>query len=174
MADETPKPAKPIKNAATTAAPKAKPAAAATPAAAKPPARAAPKPRAAAKAAGGAFADVTGTASQSFKDGAAKLTKDATGKARAYAEDGKARVGGVLDELSKMMGDAAGTVDEKVGAQYGQYARSAADAVSGFSESLKSKNVDDIVADARDFVKKSPAIAIGTAAALGFVLMRLI
>jgi ElaB/YqjD/DUF883 family membrane-anchored ribosome-binding protein len=102
------------------------------------------------------------------------MTKDATGKARAYAEDGKARVGGVLDELSKMMGDAAGTVDEKVGAQYGNYARSAADAVSGFSESLKSKNVDDIVADARDFVKKSPAIAIGTAAALGFVLMRLI
>ncbi len=177
MADETPKPATPIKKAATKAAPKAKPAAAA---AAKPATKAAPKPKAAAKpkatakAATGAFADVTGTASKSFKDGAAKLGKDASGKARAYAEDGKARVGGVLDELSKMMGDAAGTVDEKIGAQYGNYARSAADAVSGFSESLKSKNVDDIVADARDFVKKSPAIAIGTAAALGFVLMRLI
>lgn len=187
MADETPKPATLIKKAATRVTPKAKPAAAA---AAKPAAKAAPKPKAAAKpkaapkpkatakpkakSATGAFADVTGTASKSFKDGAAKLGKDASGKARAYAEDGKARVGGVLDELSKMMGDAAGTVDEKVGAQYGNYARSAADAVSGFSESLKSKNVDDIVADARDFVKKSPAIAIGTAAALGFVLVRLI
>ena len=165
MADQTPKPAKPIKKAA----PKAKPAAAA---AAKPAFRSAPKPKSAKPV--GAFADVTGTATQSLKDGAAKLTKEATGKARSYAEDGKARVGGVLDELSKMMGDAAGTVDEKVGAQYGNYARSAADAVSGFSESLKSKNVDDIVADARDFVKKSPAIAIGTAAALGFVLVRLI
>jgi ElaB/YqjD/DUF883 family membrane-anchored ribosome-binding protein len=176
MADETPKPAKPIKKATTEAAPKAKPAAAkpATKAAAKPAAKAAPKPKATAKPAAGTFADVKGTATQSLKDGAAKMTKDATDKARAYAEDGKARVGGVLDELSKMMGDAAGTVDEKVGAQYGQYARSAADAVSGFSESLKSKNVDDIVSDARDFVKKSPAIAIGTAAALGFVLMRLI
>lgn len=177
MADETPKPAAPIKKAATKAAPKTKPAApkaaAARPAAAKPAAKAAPRPKATAKPAN-AFADVTGGATQSLKDGAAKLTKDATGKARAYAEDGKARVGGVLDELSKMMGDAAGTVDEKVGAQYGNYARSAAEAVSGFSESLKSKNVDDIVADARDFVKKSPAIAIGTAAALGFVLMRLI
>ena len=147
MADETPKPAKPIKKAATKAAPTAKPAAA----------RAAPRPRAA-KPAASAFADVTGTATQSLKEGAAKLGKEASGKARAYAEDGKARVGGVLDELSKMMGDAAGTVDEKVGAQYGNYARSAAEAVSGFSESLKSKNVDDIVADARDFVKKSPAI----------------
>jgi ElaB/YqjD/DUF883 family membrane-anchored ribosome-binding protein len=175
MADETPKPDTPIKKAATKAAPKAKaaaPKAAAKATAAKPATKAAPK--AAAKPAAGGFADVTGAATQSFKDGAAKLGKDASGKARAYAEDGKARVGGVLDELSKMMGDAAGTVDEKVGAQYGNYARSAADAVSGFSESLKSKNVDDIVADARDFVKKSPAIAIGTAAALGFVLMRLI
>jgi ElaB/YqjD/DUF883 family membrane-anchored ribosome-binding protein len=177
MADETPKPATPIKKAATKAAPKAKAAApkpaAAKSAAAKPAAKVAPKPKPAAKPAS-AFADMTGDATKSFRDGAAKLGKDATGKARAYAEDGKARVGGVLDELSKMMGDAAGTVDEKVGAQYGNYARSAADTVSGFSESLKSKNVDDIVADARDFVKKSPAIAIGTAAALGFVLMRLI
>jgi len=178
MADETPKPATPIKKAATKAAPKAKAAApkaaaAKAPAAKSAAAKPAPRPRTAAKPAG-AFADVTGEATKSFKDGAAKLGKDASGKARAYAEDGKARVGGVLDELSKMMGDAAGTVDEKVGAQYGNYARSAAEAVSGFSESLKSKNVDDIVADARDFVKKSPAIAIGTAAALGFVLMRLI
>lgn len=170
MADETPKPAKPIKKAATKAAPTAK---AAAP---KPATKPAPRKPAAAKTApkANAFADVGGTATQSLKDGAAKMTKEATDKARAYAEDGKARVGGVLDELSRMMGDAAGTVDEKVGAQYGQYARSAADAVSGFSESLKSKNVDDIISDARDFVKKSPAIAIGTAAALGFVLMRLI
>ena len=179
MADETPKPAKPVKKAATKAAPKAKPAAVAKPAAKRPAPKASAAKPAAAKAAPkgakpSAFADVSGTATQSLKDGAAKMTRDATDKARAYAEDGKARVGGVLDELSRMMGDAAGTVDEKVGAQYGQYARSAADAVSGFSESLKSKNVDDIVADARDFVKKSPAIAIGTAAALGFVLMRLI
>lgn len=172
MADETPKPAAPAKKAATKAAPRAKSATSAAPASGGINAKAAkttpkPKPKSAVE-------EVTAAASQSFKDGAAKLGKDATGKARAYAEDGKARVGGVLDELSKMMGDAAGTVDEKVGAQYGNYARSAADAVSGFSESLKSKNVDDIVADARDFVKKSPAIAIGTAAALGFVLMRLI
>lgn len=172
MAEDTPKPAAPIKKAPTKAAPKAKPAAAAAateqPAATK---RATAKPKASAK---DAFADVTGAATQTLKEGAAKITQEATGKARAYAEDGKAKVGGVLDELSKMMGDAAGTVDEKVGAQYGNYARSAAEAVSGFSESLKSKNVDDIVADARDFVKKSPAIAIGTAAAIGFVLVRLI
>ncbi|MFA5963094.1 MAG: hypothetical protein WC804_03655 [Sphingomonas sp.] len=174
MAEDTPKPAAPIKKAATKPAPKAKPAAAKTAAAKPATATKATRPKATAKPAKGAFADVASSATQTLKEGAAKMTKEATGKARSYAEDGKARVGGVLDELSKMMGDAAGTVDEKVGAQYGNYARSAADAVSGFSESLKSKDIDDIVADARDFVKKSPAIAIGTAAAIGFVLVRLI
>lgn len=113
-------------------------------------------------------------AAQLLKDGAAKLTKEATDRARAYAEDGKAKAGGALDELVKMMTDAAGTVDEKLGEQYGQYARTAADRVSSFSEGLKAKELDDLIEDARGFVQKSPAIAIGTAAALGFVLVRLI
>jgi ElaB/YqjD/DUF883 family membrane-anchored ribosome-binding protein len=39
---------------------------------------------------------------------------------------------------------------------------------------LKAKEHDDLIEDARGFVQKSPAIAIGTAAALGFVLVRLI
>lgn len=114
-----------------------------------------------------------GTA-QTLKDGAAKITQGVTDRAKSYAEDGKSRAGSALDELAQMMNDAAGTVDEKVGAQYGQYARTAAEAVTGFSESLKAKNVDDLIADATGFVKKSPAIAIGTAAALGFVLIRLV
>lgn len=116
----------------------------------------------------------TSSTAQTLKDGAAKLTQGVTDRAKTYAEDGKSRAGSALDELAQMMHDAAGTVDEKVGAQYGQYARTAADAVTGFSESLKAKNVDDLIADATGFLKKSPAIAIGTAAALGFVLIRLV
>lgn len=110
---------------------------------------------------------------QQLKDNVVKFANDAGEKAKVFAEDGKSRAGGALDELSKMLHDAAGTVDEKVGEQYGQYARSAADAVSNFSNSLKAKQVDDLIDDARDFVKKSPAVAIGTAAAIGFVLARL-
>ncbi|MDQ2879223.1 MAG: hypothetical protein M3R41_09135 [Pseudomonadota bacterium] len=177
MADETPKPAAPIKRAATRAAPKGganSVAARAKPAVTKPKAmraKSGTSPKAAAKA---TLADVTASAKQSFKDGAAQISKDAGTKARSYAEEGKARAGGVLDELARLMGDAAGTVDEKVGAQYGQYARGAADAVSNFSSSLKSRNVDDLIGDVREFARKSPAVAIGTAAALGFVMVRLI
>ncbi|GAA0325000.1 hypothetical protein GCM10009087_39130 [Sphingomonas oligophenolica] len=201
MATDTPKapkPAKPVKKAATTATPKAVTARAASPkpAAAKP-SRAAPTPKPAqtpkpvkpkkgptvdtstidkpeSSGSSAKPADTKPNASQLIKDSAAKLTKEAGDKARAYAEEGKTRAGGVLDELARMMNEAAGTVDEKLGEQYGQYARSAAGGVSDFSDSLKAKKLDDLIEDARDFVKKSPAVAIGTAAALGFVLVRLI
>ena len=113
-------------------------------------------------------------AGQALKDNVIKFANDAGEKAKGFAEDGKSRAGTALDELAKMLQEAAGTVDEKVGDQYGQYARTAADAVSSFSDSLKAKQVDDVIDDVRDFVKKSPAVAIGTAAAIGFVLARLV
>lgn len=116
----------------------------------------------------------TSAAAQLLKDGASKLGKEAADRARGYVDDGKAKAGGALDELARMMTDAAGTVDEKLGEQYGQYARTAAGKVTDFSEGLKAKELDDLIEDARGFVQKSPAIAIGTAAALGFVLVRLI
>src|SRR3546814_12646923 len=72
------------------------------------------------------------------------------------------------------MTNAEGSVDEKLGAQYGDYARSAAQSLSGFSQSLDAKDIDQLLDEARDFVRKSPAIAIGTAAAVGFVLARLV
>ncbi len=113
-------------------------------------------------------------ATQTLKDKTADLRGQATDKARLYAEDGKARASGALEQLAQMLTDAAGQVDEKVGAQYGQYARTAADKVQGFSSSLNDQSVDDIVDTARDFVRKSPAVAIGAAAALGFVVARLL
>ncbi len=119
-------------------------------------------------------ATLTGSTTQTLKDEASKLSVKATEKARGLADEGKARATGALDEFSKLMEDAAGTVDEKLGEQYGQYARSAAKAISGFSDNLRGKEVDDLIADASDFVRKSPAVAIGTAAALGFLLARIV
>ena len=113
-------------------------------------------------------------ARQTLKDEAGKLTQTGIDKAKSYAVDGKDKAGGALDEFAKLMNDAAGSVDEKLGAQYGDYARSAANSLTGFAETLRNKDVDDLLADAKDLVKKSPAVAIGTAAAVGFVLARLV
>lgn len=111
---------------------------------------------------------------QQLKDEASKLGSQAAERARAFAGEGKDRATSALDEIARLMQSAAGEVDTKLGAEYGRYARSAADGIQGFAESLRGKEVDDLIADAGAFVRKSPAIAVGTAAAVGFVLARLI
>lgn len=111
---------------------------------------------------------------QLAREEASKLFGQAGDKARSFADTGKERATGALDEFSTLMRDAASSVDEKLGAQYGAYARNAADQISGFAESLRGKQVDDLVDDARAFVTRSPAVAVGIAAGVGFVLARLL
>ncbi len=113
-------------------------------------------------------------AKQAIRDGASKAAGQATEKLRAYADDGKERAGSALDQLSQLLTDAAAQVDGKLGEQYGQYARSAADQVQGFADTVRNKDVDALIDDARSFVKASPGVAIGIAAALGFVVARLV
>ncbi|KQU62341.1 hypothetical protein ASG67_04415 [Sphingomonas sp. Leaf339] len=116
----------------------------------------------------------TADAKQAIRDGAGKVGQQATEKLRTLADDGKAKAGTVLDQLSQLLIDAGAQVDEGIGAQYGEYARSAAGQVSEFAETVRSKNIDDLIEDARDLVKASPAVAVGAAAAIGFVVARLI
>lgn len=109
-----------------------------------------------------------------FAGGAGKLQQQAYDKVRMFAEDGKAKAGGLLDQLAQMLTDAAGTVDEKLGDQYGHYARNAAGTVTGFADQVRAKDLDSLIEDARGYVQKSPAAAVGFAAAFGFVAARLI
>jgi len=123
---------------------------------------------------GGDIGSKLGDAKQAARDGAGKIGTQASEKVRAYAEEGKARAGGALDQLSQMLTDAAAQVDDRLGAQYGNYARQAAGSVQTFSSSVKDKDLDVLLEDARGFVRKSPAVAIGVAAAIGFAVARLV
>lgn len=127
-------------------------------------------------AAKSAASEPTGAAgaTQTLKDGAATLRTQAQDKARLYAQDGKAKATDALGQLSQLLTDAADQVDEKLGAQYGQYARTAAEKVQSFSSTIDAKDVDELVEDARALVRQSPAVAIGVAAGLGFVVARLL
>lgn len=98
----------------------------------------------------------------------------ATDSVRAAAVKGKDRATEAVGSISKLIRDSAGTIDDNVGKQYGDYARSAADMVEGFASKMDAKDVDALAEDARQFVRKSPAVAIGAAAAIGFVLARLV
>lgn len=103
----------------------------------------------------------------SFKD-------QAGGKARDAANRGKERAAEAMGGIGKIIRESADTIDDKVGKQYGDYARSAADTVDGFADKVDGQDIDALVEDARQFIRKSPAVAIGAAAAIGFVLARVI
>lgn len=122
----------------------------------------------------GEAGSTVGGAKQALRDNVAKGREQAADKARLLAEDGKAKASDALGQLSQLLRDAAQQVDHKLGEQYGQYARGAADRVQGFTSAIDEKSVDDLLADAREMVRKSPAAAVGVAAGLGFVVARLL
>ena len=160
---KAPTPPATTKAAARKAAPKPKTAARKT----------AAKPRAAATKAVKPVKMKAANASESFKDQASAFVGKAGEKAREYASTGKDKATDSLASLSGFVEDVAKSVDDRLGKQYGDYARRAASTVSGIADSLKGKEIDDLVADTRKFVREKPAVAIGAAAALGFVLTRI-
>jgi ElaB/YqjD/DUF883 family membrane-anchored ribosome-binding protein len=98
---------------------------------------------------------------------------DAKVKGRELATEGKVKAGEGLRSLSKLVNDNAYQVDERLGAKYGDYARSASKSLDGYASRLDEKSVDDLVEDGREFVRKSPGKALGIAAVVGFMLSRL-
>jgi ElaB/YqjD/DUF883 family membrane-anchored ribosome-binding protein len=114
------------------------------------------------------------TAKRAFGDTAASFTEQATARARDYTAQGKDRAVEALDGVASLVGDAAIQVSEKLGPQYGGYVQQAAEAVSGLAGTLREKDADELIDDARNMVRSSPAIAIAAAAAVGFVLARVV
>jgi ElaB/YqjD/DUF883 family membrane-anchored ribosome-binding protein len=117
-------------------------------------------------------AEATGV--KNVKDEFNSFKDQASEKARDAANRGKERAAEAMGGFGKIIRESAGTIDEKVGKQYGDYARSAADTVDGFADKVEAQDIDALVEDARQFIRKSPAVAIGAAAAIGFILARVV
>lgn len=98
---------------------------------------------------------------------------EAREKAFMFANDGKARTSQAMSSVSKMIDDNATVIDEKVGVKYGDYARDAARSINDAAVRLDEKTLDELGEDAKAFVRQSPALAVGLAAATGFFLGRM-
>jgi ElaB/YqjD/DUF883 family membrane-anchored ribosome-binding protein len=96
-------------------------------------------------------------------------------KARAgeLAVEGKAKASEALSGLAKLVGENAGTVDEKLGSKYGDYARSTSRSLQDTATALDNRSVEQLGEDAREMVRKSPGMAVGLAALAGFMFARL-
>lgn len=107
------------------------------------------------------------------KDQVGTLRGQAGEKLRAYADTGKGRTETLLDDLQEVINDAARAVEQRFGPEYADYGRKASSAVSSLNDKLRGKSVDDLLGDTRDLVRKSPGVAMGVAALVGFALVRI-
>ena len=111
---------------------------------------------------------------QRIRDGGEKLSNEATDRARGFVSQGLERSAEALSNVSKLVGDTAAGLDERLGQEYGDYARKAASAIENTANNIASKNPDELIEDTRNFVRNSPGLAVAGAAIVGFVVARLI
>lgn len=116
----------------------------------------------------------TGAIGDKLRTGGEKLSGQVGEKARGFVTQGLERSSEALANVSRMVGDTADGIEERLGPDYGEYARRAAGAIENAANSLASKDPDELIDDTRTFVRNSPGIALAGAAVVGFVLARLI
>jgi ElaB/YqjD/DUF883 family membrane-anchored ribosome-binding protein len=123
---------------------------------------------------GKAYQEKIAGASGQWHDDARTYAADAKVKAAALASEGKTRASDALAAVGKTIADTASTVDEKLGPQYGDYARNAARWTQETAAKLESKDFAELGEDVKEFVRKSPGTALGIAAVAGFVVSRML
>ena len=109
-----------------------------------------------------------------LKSGGEKLSGQAADKARGLVGQGLERSSEALTNVSKLVGDTAAGLDERLGPEYGEYARKAANALEEAANKIGAKDADELIDDTREFVRKSPGVALAGAAIIGFALVRLV
>ena len=109
-----------------------------------------------------------------FRSGREQLAGQAGEKARGLVTQSLERTSEALANVSRMVGDTASGIDERLGPEYGDYARRAAGAIENVANSIAEKDPDELIDDTRNFVRNSPGIALAGAAVVGFVVARLL
>lgn len=121
----------------------------------------------------GAYGEQLKGKSEDWQDQAKKYGDQAKVKALEIATEGKARTSDAIFGLGKVVSENASLIDEKIGTKYGNYARNAAKSLNDAAEKIESKDVAELGEDAKEFVRKSPGLAVGMAAAAGYLLARI-
>ena len=109
-----------------------------------------------------------------FRSGREQLTSQAGEKARGLVTQGLERTSEALANVARMVGDTAPGIEERLGPEYGDYARRAAGSIENVANTIASKDPDELIEDTRNFVRNSPGVALAGAAVVGFVVARLL
>src|SRR5437762_1257545 len=109
-----------------------------------------------------------------IRDGREKLASQAGDKARGLVTQGLERTAEALANVSKAVSETAPGIEERLGPDYGDYARRAAGAIENAANSIAEKDPDELIEDTRNFIRNSPGVALAGAAVVGFVVARLL
>ena len=109
-----------------------------------------------------------------FREGREQLAGQAGEKARGLVTQGLERTSEALANVARMVGDTAPGIEERLGAEYGDYARRAAGSLEEAANNIAAKDPDELIEDTRNFVRNSPGVALAGAAVVGFVVARLL
>lgn len=111
----------------------------------------------------GAYAEGLRHDAHDLADKAGARLKDAADVGREKAAEG-----------AHMLADATRSAAARFNAEgrIGEYAARTADGLDHFSETLKGSTLDDLAADATNFIRENPLVATGAAALVGFALVR--
>ena len=111
---------------------------------------------------------------EKVREGRGKLAGQAADKTRGLVGQGLERGSEALANVSKLVGETAPGLEERLGPEYGDYARKAAAAIENTATAIADKDPDELIEDTRNFVRKSPGVALAGAAIVGFALARLV
>jgi ElaB/YqjD/DUF883 family membrane-anchored ribosome-binding protein len=122
----------------------------------------------------GISATGSGGIADRIRSGREQFSTQAGEKARGIVSQGLERTAEALANVSKMIGDTADGIEDRLGPEYGDYARRAAGAIENTANTIASKDPDELIEDTRNFVRNSPGVALAGAAVVGFVVARLL
>lgn len=101
------------------------------------------------------------------------LANEAKEKASEFAKESQKRTGAAIANVAELISDSAGAIDDRLGERYGDVARSASKTVAGVATRVDEGDLSELADEAREFVRKSPGLAIGLAVTAGLVMARL-
>jgi ElaB/YqjD/DUF883 family membrane-anchored ribosome-binding protein len=123
---------------------------------------------------GSTSAGSSGSLADRLRSGREQFSSQAGERARGMVTQGLERTSEALANIAKMVGDTAPGIEERLGSDYGDYARRAAGAIENVANTIAEKDPDELIEDTRNFVRNSPGVALAGAAVVGFVLTRLL
>ena len=123
---------------------------------------------------GSTSAGSSGSLADRLRSGREQFSSQAGERARGIVTQGLERTSEALANVAKMVGDTAPGIEERLGSDYGDYARRAAGAIENVANTIAEKDPDELIEDTRNFVRNSPGVALAGAAVVGFVLTRLL